>query len=100
MSHYRDLDCAFAVPNGGTRHLLEAMNLKRSGVKAGVPDIFIPIARDCFHGLFLEMKSEKGKVSEDQIAFMTMLSKNGYKCVVCHGFDAAKNEIEYYLAQR
>ncbi len=33
----------FAVPNGGRRNKAEAILLKRSGVKAGVPDIVIPV---------------------------------------------------------
>ncbi len=34
---------AFAIPNGGERNAAVASRLKAEGVKAGVPDIFIPI---------------------------------------------------------
>ena len=36
--------------------LKEAMNLKRQGVKAGVLDIFLPVARKDKHGLWIAMK--------------------------------------------
>jgi len=31
---------------------------KREGVLAGVSDIFVPVARGEFHGLYIEMKSQ------------------------------------------
>lgn len=33
---------AIHIPNGGSRNVIEAKKLKRMGVTAGVPDIFIP----------------------------------------------------------
>ena len=35
----------FHIPNGGSRHKAEAARLKVQGVKAGVPDLCIPVAR-------------------------------------------------------
>ena len=35
----------FHIPNGGSRHKAEAARLKAQGVKAGVPDLCIPVAR-------------------------------------------------------
>ena len=35
----------FRIPNGGSRHPAEAARLKAQGVKAGVPDLCIPVAR-------------------------------------------------------
>ena len=45
-SHYRELDCMYAIPNGGHRDVRVAARLKAEGVKAGVPDICLPIPRD------------------------------------------------------
>jgi hypothetical protein len=73
----------FHVPNGGTRNALEGANLKRQGVKAGVPDIVIPIPRKPYHGLFLELKrDEKSLVSENQKKWIEKLIENGYLAVV------------------
>ena len=54
----------FHIPNGGYRNAREAANLKRQGVKAGVPDLCIPVAKGGYHGLYIEMKTKKGKLSE------------------------------------
>ena len=40
------------IPNGGTRDAVEAKHLKQQGVKSGVPDICLPVARGGYHGLF------------------------------------------------
>lgn len=89
----------FAIPNGGTRHAAEAVKLKRTGVRAGIPDLMLAVARGGFHGLFIEMKRRQGgKVSEAQKELIALLTEQGYKCVVCKGFDAALEEIRTYLA--
>ena len=46
-----ELRLLFAVPNGGHRHRAVAARLKDEGVKAGVPDLFLPVPRGAFHGL-------------------------------------------------
>lgn len=51
----------FAIPNGGSRDIREAVRLKRQGVKAGVSDMFLPIPNSMYHGLFIELKVGKTK---------------------------------------
>ena len=87
----------FAVPNGGSRNKIEAANLKRQGVKAGVPDIFLPLPRNGFHGLFIEMKTKGNKCSEAQNGYIAEMALQGYKVAVCYGADEAINEIKSYL---
>ena len=54
-------------PNGEARNPIIGAKLKRMGVKAGVPDLFLPVPRGGFHGLWIEMKRRKGgRVSEGQ----------------------------------
>jgi hypothetical protein len=89
----------FAIPNGGSRNLLEAMKLKRMGVQPGVPDIFIPISIGQYHGMFIEMKRSKGGVvSDNQKYWIDALSREGYYCVVACGFDNAMEMISGYLS--
>ena len=45
----------FAIPNGGDRHEVVAAKLKAEGVKPDVPDIFLPVARCGFNGLFFRL---------------------------------------------
>ena len=42
---YPQLDLLYHVPNGGKRNQKEAFNLKRQGVRAGVPDLCLPVSR-------------------------------------------------------
>jgi hypothetical protein len=96
-----ELGLLFAIPNGGSRHPLEAKNLKRQGVKAGVPDMFLPVARNGFNGLFIELKRSKksgaSRLRKEQKEWLNCLFVQGYKCVVCYGFDEVKTELENYL---
>jgi hypothetical protein len=87
----------FAVPNGGSRHRLEAANLKRQGVKAGVPDICLAYPKGAYHGLYIELKVGKNKPSEEQKQWLRRLKAAGYMTAVCYGFLQAKETIERYL---
>ena len=88
----------FAIPNGGYRHYRTAADLKSEGVKSGVPDIMLPVARGGYYGLFIEMKrTSGGRVSESQQKFLKTLNDNGYLAVVCKGFEQAQEAILKYL---
>ena len=93
-----ELALMFHIPNGGTRNTVEAVHLKQQGVKPGVPDIFIPVARGRYHGMFIEMKADRGRVSDAQKEWLSRLNDYGYHAVVCYGFEDARDEIETYLA--
>jgi hypothetical protein len=89
----------FAIPNGGTRNMAEAVKLKRCGVIPGVPDLMIPIPSGLYHGLFLELKREKGgRVSDAQLYWLTFLREQGYYADVGNGFEEAKKIVINYLA--
>lgn len=59
-----ELKLIYHIPNGGSRNELEAANLKRQGVKAGVPDLTLPVALNGYHGLYIEMKF--GKIQQQR----------------------------------
>ena len=95
-----ELRLLFHVPNGGLRNKVTAARMKMLGVKAGVPDLFLPAARGEWNGLFIEMKRRKGgKLSPLQVDWIEALGRQGYKTVVCLGADAAIAAIEDYLLQ-
>jgi len=87
----------FSIPNGGSRHIVTAVNLKAEGVLAGVSDLFLMIPKGEYHGMFIEMKAKTGSVSEKQKEFMAAASSMNYLAVVCYGFDEAKTAITNYL---
>ena len=93
---YPELNLLFHIPNGGLRSKTEAKRFKGAGVKAGVPDVFLPVASNMYHGLFIEMKSSNGRVSKEQEYWLNELSKEGYQTAVCRSWvDAAKEIIRY-----
>lgn len=92
----------FAIPNGGTRHPVEAARLKASGVKAGTFDLMLAVVcRECGvivrPGLFIEMKFGKNKPTTDQLAFKERMVAEGYACWVCYRWSDAANVILAYL---
>ena len=89
----------FAIPNGGSRNIAEACNLKRQGVKRGVPDIMLAVPISQYHGLFIEMKFGKNKASNEQVKFIEQLNKNGYIAVCVTGWDKARECIIDYLKE-
>lgn len=88
-----------AIPNGGRRDAREAARLKRQGVKAGVSDIFLPMPKGCYHGLYIEMKRSSGPIgiSQNQKEFIDAMNANGYRAEVCRGFHEAKELIQEYM---
>ena len=94
---YPELKLLYHIPNGGKRDKIEAVHLKQQGVKPGVPDLCLPVARGKFNSLYIELKAEKGNVSENQSWWIEKLSAQGNFCEVCHGWNSAVRVIEWYL---
>lgn len=97
MGTYPELKLLYHVPNGGKRNAAEAAHLKRQGVKAGVPDLCLPVPRGNYHGLYTEMKAKSNQPTKAQIQWLESLSAQGYKTAVCWGYEAARSVIESYL---
>lgn len=97
----KELDLLFHIPNGGGRSKREGMTFKAMGVKSGVSDLFLPVMRTKFcvalGGLWIEMKGEKGAVSDDQWKWIYAMRRNGYEAVACFGWERAMADIKAYL---
>lgn len=92
-----DLDLIHAIPNGGLRTKLEAVRLKNEGVLPGVPDLFLPVARNGYHGLYLEFKKPGGVLSPDQLKIIPRLQAQGYRVGVWYSANNALAEIMEYM---
>lgn len=93
-----ELDLLFHIPNGGARSKTEAARFKSEGVKAGVPDLCLPVPRGSYHGLFIELKRLRGgRVSDEQKTWIAALQAQGYRVEVCKGWLAAADVIREYL---
>lgn len=87
----------WANPNGGYRSPKTAAILKREGVLSGVPDVTLAVPRKSYHGLYIEVKTEKGRPTENQLAVMAALSEQGYQCAIVHSIDEFKETVINYL---
>ena len=68
------------------------------GVKKGVPDLCLPVARWKYHALYIEMKNEKGRTRPEQEWWLDALKEEGAMTCVCKGWQAAVQALEWYLS--
>lgn len=96
---YPELALLFHIPNGGHRHKPVAAKLRREGVAAGVPDLFLPVARSGYFGFFIEMKRRNGgRVTARQQYWIQVLREQGYRVDVCRGWGEASDALIEYLS--
>ena len=87
----------FAVPNGGSRNKLEAVNLKKQGVRAGVSDLIFLYATTQYPFLGLEFKAKKGVQSSEQKEFQKSVESVGGLYVLIRSFDEFQKIIVSYM---
>ncbi len=93
-----ELRLLYHVPNEGKRSTSGGQILKAAGLKAGVPDVCLPVARMGFNSLYIEMKFGKNKPTKAQADFMAALSDNGSRVAVCYSANEAREIIRQYLS--
>lgn len=84
-------------PNEGKRTPQEGNKLKRMGMSKGFPDLEICVPKNGFHGLYLEFKSGKGKLSPEQKEWGERLGEAGYKVAVVRSCNEAIEVFEAYM---
>lgn len=94
---YPELKLLYHVPNERKCSAQEGARLKRMGVKAGVPDLCLPVARGTAHGLYIEMKAKNGRLSDTQRWWQAELTEQGYISSVCYGWEQAVKVLTDYL---
>lgn len=103
MRVWPELKLAHHIPNGAylgrdrtaaARHMAK---LKAMGLKPGVFDVFLPVARHGWHGLYIEMKSKEGDLSDEQEDFGRSVANEGYAVFICRTFEQARNVVVQYL---
>ena len=87
----------YHIPNERKCTVIEGARLKRIGVKAGVSDLFLPYPVGRYHGLYIEMKTPDGRVSDSQTEFLEAMKRYGYAAYICKGYAAAIRVIKDYL---
>lgn len=87
----------FAVPNGGSRNLFEAKNLKAQGVVPGVADLILLVPSSGYASLCIEMKHGKNTQTDLQKQFQEAAEKAGNRYVVCRSVDDFIFSVKSYL---
>ncbi len=101
MDIYPELELLHHIPNGGRRDARTGAQMKKEGVKPGVPDLCLPVPSRGYHGMYIELKAQTGgRVSPAQKKWLSALKENGYYAVVCYGWKQAAEQIENYLGKR
>lgn len=95
-----ELQLMYHVPNEGKRTWKNGARLKSEGLRPGVPDIVLPVAKGRYHGLYIELKrrvKSASRVSDAQKWWITELGVQGYFAKVCYGDEDARAVIVCYL---
>jgi hypothetical protein len=94
-AQYPMLRFLFHPGSGGKRSPGEAGKLKAYGLRPGVPDFLLPMASPggSWAGLAIELKSAKGVVSVDQVAWLKAFGEKGYLSCVCRDMDSFSDAV-------
>lgn len=99
VSHISECRWLHAIPNGGNRNPETGARLKAEGVKRGIPDLFLPVPRpwNGYHGLYIEVKTEIGRQTNEQKAFQKECEKQGYRYALVRSTQEGIDVILSYL---
>jgi hypothetical protein len=98
-----ELAWLFHVPNGEKRDKATAGRLQRMGVKRGIPDLWLPVARYdpalnvTRNGLVIELKFGRNKESAEQRAWLGFLARQGWEVRTCYAWTDAARVLVAYL---
>jgi hypothetical protein len=93
-----ELKMMFHVANGAYCSEMGRLRLVSEGLRAGVPDVLLPVARGCYHGLAIEMKRvQGGTLKVEQALWLRAFREEGWYSLVCYGAGHAIDVITKYL---
>jgi hypothetical protein len=96
LEKYPMLNMLHCSLNGVKLSKTQAGIAKAQGMLSGVPDLFLPVPKNGYHGLFIEMKYGSNKVTENQEKFLQNAANVGYAVSVCYSAQEAIKRIEDY----
>lgn len=98
---YKSLHKIYSNPNqgyGGDDAKRRGRKMKAEGARAGVLDLFLPVARGGYHGAYIELKIGDNDLSPEQTAFVKDMITEGYKCAMCKSLEQFQNFIKFYYS--
>lgn len=87
----------FSVPNGGKRDSKTGAMMKHEGCIRGVADLILLVPKKGYASLCIEMKTPKGKQSDEQKVWQHDAERANNKYVVCRSLEEFMNEVNSYL---
>ena len=90
-------DLLVHIPNGGARSAVEGAIFKRMGVKAGIPDVLLPMRTEAYGAGWWELKVDRRKPSDDQLRWHATLRAMGHYVQTYWHWHEAANDILRYL---
>ena len=105
VKHADLFDKIFSIPNGakngGRKNKngvpVQAAIMKAEGLKKGVADLFLSVARSGFHGLYIESKTPVGTWDQDQKDFAAAVIPEGYAYILCRTPEQYEQQVTDYL---
>ena len=94
---WTELQYLYHVTNEGKRSPRQGAMAKAMGLRPGVPDLHLPIGRPGYIGLWIELKTEKGRVTPNQRRWLDQMEQWGHRVEVCRSVEEAQEVIEDYL---
>jgi hypothetical protein len=85
------------IPNERKCTKIYGFILKRMGLLKGASDLFIALPNSEYSGLFIEMKSAKGRPTPEQKEFIQLMNDTGYYACICYSAIEAIAVIKDYL---
>ena len=82
--------------NGVKLSATQARIAKAQGMLSGVPDLFLPVPRGKYHGLYIEMKHGTNTLTDNQKRFLQNAANVGFAVSVCYSAQEAIKRIEDY----
>lgn len=79
-----------------------AVKMRKMGMTKGIVDVFLPVVRNGYSGLYIEMKRRNGvksNLSDAQSKFIDFAREQGYRAEWCKGWEIAKDMILNYLEE-
>lgn len=93
---YPELALIMSIPNGAIQPRMRKRQIAE-GMQVGAPDLFLPVARGGYHGLFVEVKSPDGRLSLQQVEMHRKLTAGKYFLAVCRNLADFIEVIRQYL---
>ena len=97
---YPGIEAMYHIANEGKRSASNGSRLKREGLKSGVSDICVPVAKCGYNNLYIELKSGKNKATREQLNFINLINKYGGKALIVYEADNAIEVIKAYFEGR